>query len=40
MEILKNNYGIKELEILQKQTNENNNYLIESKYDKYKKYYN
>ena len=31
MEILKNNHGIKELEILQKQINENNKYLIESK---------
>ena len=31
MEILKNNHGIKELEILQQQINENNKYLIESK---------
>ena len=31
MEILKNNHGIKELEILQRQINENNKYLIENK---------
>ena len=31
MEVLKNNHGIKELEILQQQVNENNQYLIESK---------
>ena len=31
MEILKNNHGIKELEILQQQINENSKYLIESK---------
>lgn len=31
MEILKNNYGIKKLEILQRQINENNKYLIENK---------
>ena len=31
MEILKNNHGIKELEILQKQINEDNKYLIERK---------
>lgn len=31
MEILKSNHGIKELEILQKQINENNKYLVENK---------
>lgn len=31
MEILKNNHGIKKLEILQRQINENNKYLIENK---------
>lgn len=31
MEILKNNHGINELEILQRQINENNKYLIENK---------
>ena len=31
MELLKNNHGIKELEILQKQINENNRYLIDNR---------
>ena len=31
MEILKSNHEIKELEILQKQINENNKYLVENK---------
>ena len=31
MEVLKNNNGIKELEILQNQINQNNKYLVESK---------
>lgn len=31
MKVLKNNHGIKELEILQKQVNEDNKFLIENK---------
>ena len=31
MEVLKNNHGIKELEILQQQVNKDNKYLIENK---------
>ena len=32
MEILKNNKNVKKLEVLQQQVNEDNKYLIESKY--------
>ena len=32
MEILKNNENVKKLEVLQQQVNEDNKYLIESKY--------
>ena len=32
MEVLKNNKNVKKLEVLQQQVNEDNKYLIESKY--------